>query len=72
MRNLQAEIKRFGLSNSDIQKVLGCSEKTARNKIHGETEFTITEAFRVRDTLFPGSRMEYLFAQDDNTAERAS
>ena len=40
---------------------IGCSEKTARNKINGETDFTYPEAEKVRNDLFPGLRMEYLF-----------
>ena len=42
-------------------ETIGCSEKTARNKINGETDFTYPEAEKVRNSLFPGMRMEYLF-----------
>lgn len=61
MKNLQAEMKRFGVTVFDVKNVLGCSEKTARNKIVGNSEFTICEAMRIRDTLFPGLRLEYLY-----------
>lgn len=62
MDNLKAEMQRNGLTVKDIMSTIGCSEKTARNKINGETDFTYPEAEKVRNVLFPGLRMEYLFA----------
>ena len=63
MDNLKAEMQRNGLTISDIMRTIGCSEKTARNKINGETDFTYPEAEEVRNRLFPGMRMEYLVHQ---------
>lgn len=65
MKNLSAEMARFGVSNADIQAVLSCSSKTVTNKLNDATEFSISEAIKVRDTLFPGLRIEYLFARTD-------
>lgn len=67
MRNLKAEMARYGITNNDIQKVLNCSERTVKNKLSGETEFTLPEAFKVRDSYFQGLRIEYLFATDEQT-----
>ena len=64
MKNLKAEMQRNGLTVWDIVETIGCSEKTARNKINGETDFTSPEAEKVRNRLFPGLRMEYLFHPD--------
>lgn len=64
MKNLQAEMKRNGIENADLQRVLGCSEKTARNKKKGKTAFTVEEAIKIRDAFFPGMRIGYLFAHD--------
>lgn len=61
MDNLKAEMQRNGLTVKDIMSTIGCSEKTARNKVNGETDFTYPEAEKVRNDLFPGLRMEYLF-----------
>lgn len=61
-RNLLAEMQRFQVANADIQQLIGCTDKTVRNKISGATEFSLREAFLVRDTFFPGMRVEYLFA----------
>ena len=52
---------RKGYKVADLVAVLGCSEKTARNKLNGGTEFTVGAAFKVRDEMFPDARMEYLF-----------
>lgn len=65
MTNLTAEMARFGVSVHDIQSALGCSESTARNKIYGKTELSISEAFIIRDTFFPGCRMEYLYSKNE-------
>ena len=61
MDNLKAEMQRNGLTVRDIMEAIGCSEKTARNKINGDTEFTFLEAESVRNKLFPGLRLEYMF-----------
>lgn len=54
MDNLKAKMQRNGLTIRDIMKTIGCSGKTARNKINGETDFTYPEAEKVRNSLFPG------------------
>ena len=58
MDNLKAEMQRNGLTVRDIMRTIGCSEKTARNKINGETDFTYPEAEEVRNRLFPEGREE--------------
>lgn len=62
LKNLSAEMVRFGVSNSDLQKLLSCTEKTVWNKINEVSEFSVSEALKIRDTFFPGFRLEYLFA----------
>lgn len=65
MRNLSAEMIRYGVSNADIQTALSCSSKTVANKLNETTEFSVGEAMTIRDTFFPGLRIEYLFAKGD-------
>ncbi len=65
MRNIEKEMQKFNVTYFDIQTVLSCSEKTVRNKLNGITDFTYSEVKRVRDKLFPGMNIEYLF--DENT-----
>lgn len=62
MDNLKAEMQRNGLTVKDIMSTIGYSEKTARNKINGETDFTYPEAEKVRNVLFPGLRIQHLQA----------
>ena len=68
MRNIKNEMPRFNVTYFDIQRVLDCSEKTVRNKLNGVTDFTYSEVKRLRDELFPGMSIEYLF--DTNSPER--
>ena len=68
MKNLSAEMARFGVTNSDIRAVLSCSDKTVTNKLGDVTEFSISEAIKIRDTFFPGLRIEYLFARAEPEA----
>lgn len=71
MRNLSAEMARFGVSNADIQAILLCSSKTVTNKLNDSTEFSISEAIKVRDAFFPGLRLEYLFAKSEELQDSA-
>lgn len=64
MDNLRAEMARYGISNGDIQKLLCCSGKTVKNKLCGKTEFTVSEALKIRNKYFKGYTLEYLFAPD--------
>lgn len=64
VRNLSAEMTRYGVSNMDIQALLECSSKTVTNKLTTNSSFSINEAIKIRDKFFPGLRLEYLFAPD--------
>ena len=70
MKNLSAEMARYGVSNNDIQTLLSCTDKTVRNKLNGVSEFSVGEALKIRDVFFPGLRIEYLFSQSDQPAPR--
>ena len=64
MRNLEAEMKRYGVTIADIQSLLGCTEKTVRNKLNEDSPFTFRETSKIRDAYFRGLRLEYLFSED--------
>lgn len=66
MKNLIAEMARYGIKCKDIQRILKCSEKTARNKIKGITDFTYPEAENIRNEFFPTLPLEYLFSNETN------
>ena len=47
-------------------RLLGISEKTARNKLNGETEFTLSEVLATIE-LFPEYTITYVFTKSDNS-----
>lgn len=61
MRNIENEMPKRNVTYRDIQGVLCCSEKTVYNKLSGNTDFTYSEVKAIRDSLFPGYNIEYLF-----------
>lgn len=61
--NLRAEMARRGLSAADISRVIGKTDRSARDKISGRYTFSIDEAKKVRDTFFPGMDLDFLFSQ---------
>lgn len=66
MRNIEIQMPKFNVTYFDLQKVLGCTEKTVRNKLNGVTDFTYGEAKKIRDSLFTGMSIEYLFDSSEN------
>ena len=63
--NLKSEMTRHGIQLSKIQRLLGIAETTVRHKINGKSDFSVTEAFKVRNAFFPSMTLEYLFAYDE-------
>lgn len=63
LANLKAEMARKSLTNEDVRKVIGKTAKTVQEKVKGKAPMTFQEAIAIRDTLFPGMELEYLFAQ---------
>lgn len=64
--NLIAELVKLGIPANqiakEIAKTIGSSEKTARNKLNGVTEWTVPEAMKINDKYFGGKQsIEYLF-----------
>ena len=62
---LEYRMKQEHISKSDIQGLLGVSEKTVRNKFSGETSFTWEEVRLIRNAFFPKDDFEKLFEQSD-------
>lgn len=59
--NLEAEMKRKGISRMDIAKLLGVSYSTIHSRFNGG-EWLYSECVIIRDTYFPDSTLDYLFA----------
>lgn len=60
---LEYRMKQEGVTRFDLQELLNVSEKTVRNKLSGETDFTWEEARTVRNTYFPNDDFVQLFEQ---------
>lgn len=60
---LEAELRKKNISNAAVASLLNCSEKTFYNKLHGNTEFTLTEGFLIHRNLLPEYNIDYLFTR---------
>lgn len=64
MRNLKAEMARYGVTVKDFQALLGSSERTVRKKLNGYADFTVPEIIKIKRAFFPGCSLDYLFCDD--------
>ena len=67
--NLRAEMTRFGVRQEDIANAVSKSVATIRNWMYGNGEFSVGDAFVVRDKFFPGCSIEYLFKREESDNE---
>lgn len=63
---LEYRMKQENVSRADIQNLLGVSEKTVRNKLSGETDFTWGEVRKIRNIFFPKDDFNKLFEQTES------
>lgn len=63
--NLDREISASRMSYRSSSSAIGMPESTFRSKITAG-EFTITEAFKIKNILFPKYDLEYLFEKTDS------
>ena len=64
LSNLRAEMTRHGVTAGDLARATGRTDRCIRDKISQKRDFTFSEALTIRETLFPGLALEYLFASD--------
>ena len=62
---LRGEMIKANITITSLAKKIGVTEKTMRNKINGDTDFTWTEALKVRSIVNPSLEMEKLFQVDE-------
>jgi DNA-binding XRE family transcriptional regulator len=60
-RNLKGEIIKANLTIAKLAIKIGVTEKTLRNKINGETEFSWSEVLKIRKIVAPHLTLEELF-----------
>ncbi len=59
--NLEAEMTRMGYTKDDIGKCLNLHASGVYQMLSGKRKLSISRAFKIRDSLFPGMRVDYLF-----------
>ena len=67
--NLKNLLKQKKISMKDYAEFINVSEKTARNKIDGVTEFSLKEYLRTCKLLLPEYYRDFLF-EDDNSDDQ--
>jgi len=65
LKNLQNVMSIKHISTKTIAALIDTTEKTARNKLDGVTDFTFDEAMIIAKNLFPEYELKYLFARED-------
>ena len=64
-RFLRAEMVKSNIPVYKLAKEIGVAEKTLRNKLNGETDFTWQEALKVRKIVNPEMELEKLFQTEE-------
>ncbi len=64
-KNLQEILRRKKITTKSYADFLGIAEKTAQNKIHGKTDFTLGEATKTCTIICPEYRMEFVFEKTE-------
>lgn len=62
---LRGEMIKADITIASLADKVGVSEKTMRNKLNGETDFTWKEALKIRNIVNPDMKMETLFRSDE-------
>lgn len=63
-RNLRAEMVRANITIASLARQIGVTEKTLRNKLNGETDFTWPEALAIRRLVNPKVGIEEMFEKE--------
>lgn len=63
-RVLRGEMVKINMTIIDLASRIGVTEKTLRNKINGDTEFTWSEVCKIHRIVNPSMTKEELFKKD--------
>lgn len=64
--NLKAEMARSNVGVKDLMAVTGKSRPAVSNNLNGRGRFSIDESIAIRNNLFPGFSIDYLFASGED------
>lgn len=62
-KNLEAELKRKGITRADVAEAVGINIATVSEKLTKENRLKLSEAMKIKDCFFPDLSLEYLFAE---------
>lgn len=61
---LIGEMAKQKVTKRDLSELLGVHWNSITNKISGESDFSVTEAIKIRDRYFPEWEIENLFRRE--------
>lgn len=64
-KNLLVEMTRLELTQKKLAETIGMRPETLSRKMLGKTEFTLGEINKIRDSINPELKLEYLFAIEE-------
>ena len=64
-RVLKAELVKHDITVAQIARAIGISEKSMRNKINGDTDFTFPEAQAIRKVMNSDLSLDELFQTEE-------
>lgn len=67
-RNLEAELKRKGITRAELAAALGINIATVSEKLTKPKRIKLCEAIQIKDTFFQDMSIEYLFETTETTA----
>ncbi len=71
LNNLKAELVRKNLvPERAVKTVLGCTAKTAKAKLNGESDFSISEAFKIVNSYFGDDNFSYEFLFKNDSVDQ--
>lgn len=60
-KNLEAEMKRIGVSRNDVAELLSLSYSTIHSRFNGESQWLYKECISIRNKWFSDMELTYLF-----------
>lgn len=66
-KNLEAEMKRRGVSRKDVANLLELSYSTIHSRFNGILPWSYEECVTIQQELFPDSELKYLFQAENAT-----
>lgn len=66
--NLNAEMARANMTTLDLAKATHKTSRSVKDKMTGRSEFTLNEVLAIRNELFPGMSIEYLFSKESKVS----